>query len=882
MENSIIPTLSLQSLRLFSFNVYHDLFPRGKEPSFPQIIAVADCFDRDEFVMPREVVIGSGKVVNDFGELLDCDQTFAFRFDVSSVIECDNYKDVLVTVSADEFGHGVAYIDRENVELLFKGLFKKSVSLARPLNDYARDPENYKEPCASGIDRYQLDVLARVAKALDRANGGNAAVGRVIKLGKAIVEKVGFTDTSFRREGRLIDARESLYQQAKEDNGETLQELIESAPIVDGKVHNIHPETGKFCSFHPNLCVVEPDTDELLEKSNYLISLSALCTVLSFKALMAFDLEFVPSMVAIALKANNLLEGLACAYYAAPCDSSKPDLLIPRETAYILCAIFDRGYYMSDLVSYIKAADCAAAKFFAEGSYKNYDIGLLPFEISLVGTTADAPDAAATPKAQKSVDASTTIAPEDAAKVAQGVAETTDAIVLNSDEPKALEPEQVQAPEQVPELSAPDADFELNPNAKHRLEVAMEAALGERDSSLDAEQDALAKELQAQIDAEAAESARMGFESAYNDLETADSADPSYWGDPDDDQEFDSANVNADSASDAFNGTDGADMSEPLSAEQDALKSAVHASTHLPVPTAPISMAQDDQGKDLQTDFLPDEWRDWDQAVAGVYIPNVGTVAILPGDEAAGDYGCFSDIYRDSLIEDFDPESYVSIVDDPEFVELRDAEDNALQGRNPYAAESGVVANSFGLDSVQELTYEKPMLKPRGWGSFDFESTNPYFNESTKRFEVDLKGGCNELERFTLKGIVLRFIPVEPNMYRLPDGGAFVTFGFTNSRKSTLVDVDSFFKAWLNLLHEKIQGCDVAELYQFGQKEIPLTKVLKRDLFRLVLDWGGTFVPLQALLRLSDNYNSILLDSALFCLRVGEVRVKNAADVYAA
>ena len=74
----------------------------------------------------------------------------------------------------------------------------------------------------------------------------------------------------------------------------------------------------------------------------------------------------------------------------------------------------------------------------------------------------------------------------------------------------------------------------------------------------------------------------------------------------------------------------------------------------------------------------------------------------------------------------------------------------------------------------------------------------------------------------------------------------------------------------------------MAELYQFGQKEIPLTKVLKRDLFRLVLDWGGTFVPLQALLRLSDNYNSILLDSALFCLRVGEVRVKNAADVYAA
>ena len=876
METSIIPTLSLQSLRLFNLRNHCDLFPRGKEPSFPQIIAVADCFDRDEFVLPREVVIGSGKVVNDLGELWDCDQTFAFRFDVPSVIECDNYKDVLVTVSADEFGHGVAYIDRENVELLFKGLFNKSVSLSRPLNDYARDPANYKEPCASGIDRYQLDVLVRVAKALDRANGGNAAVGRVIKLGKAIVEKVGFTDTSFRREGRLIDARESLYQQAKEDNGETLQELIESAPIVDGKVHNIHPETGKFCSFHPNLCVVEPDTDELLEKSNYLISLSALCTALSFKALMAFDLEFVPSMVAIALKANNLLEGLACAYYAAPCDSSKPDLLIPRETAYILCAIFDRGYCMSDLVSYIKAADCAAAKFFAEGSYKNYDIGLLPFEISLVGTTADAPDAAATPKAQKSVDASTTIAPEDAAKVAQGVAETTDAIVLNSDEPKALEPEQVQAPE----LGAPNLD--LSAEVNRRLGAAMAAALGERDSSLDAEQDALAKELQAQIDAEAAESARMGLESVYNDLETADSADPSYWGDPDDDQEFKDADVNADSASDAFNGTDGADMSEPLSAEQDAFKSAVHASTHLPVPTAPISMAQDDQGKDLQTDFLPDEWRDWDQAVAGVYIPNVGTVAILPSDEAAGDYGCFSDVYRDSLIEDFDPESYVSIIDDPEFVELRDAEDNALQGRNPYAAESGVVANSFGLDSVHEITYQKPMLRPRGYGSFEFESTNPYFNESTKRFEVDLKGGCDELERFTLKGIVLRFIPVDPDMYRLPDGGAFVTFGFTNSRKSTLVDVDSFFKAWLNLLHEKIQGCDVAELYQFGQKEIPLTKALKRDLFRLVLDWGGVFVPLHALLEATIDYSSTLLNSALFCLYVGEVRVKNAADVYAA
>ena len=876
METSIIPTLSLQSLRLFNLRNHCDLFPRGKEPSFPQIIAVADCFDRDEFVLPREVVIGSGKVVNDLGELWDCDQTFAFRFDVPAVIECDNYKDVLVTVSADEFGHGVAYIDRENVELLFKGLFNKSVSLSRPLNDYARDPANYKEPCASGIDRYQLDVLVRVAKALDRANGGNAAVGRVIKLGKAIVEKVGFTDTSFRREGRLIDARESLYQQAKEDNGETLQELIESAPIVDGKVHNIHPETGKFCSFHPNLCVVEPDTDELLEKSNYLISLSALCTALSFKALMAFDLEFVPSMVAIALKANNLLEGLACAYYAAPCDSSKPDLLIPRETAYILCAIFDRGYCMSDLVSYIKAADCAAAKFFAEGSYKNYDIGLLPFEISLVGTTADAPDAAATPKAQKSVDASTTIAPEDAAKVAQGVAETTDAIVLNSDEPKALEPEQVQAPE----LGAPNLD--LSAEVNRRLGAAMAAALGERDSSLDAEQDALAKELQAQIDAEAAESARMGLESVYNDLETADSADPSYWGDPDDDQEFKDADVNADSASDAFNGTDGADMSEPLSAEQDAFKSAVHASTHLPVPTAPISMAQDDQGKDLQTDFLPDEWRDWDQAVAGVYIPNVGTVAILPSDEAAGDYGCFSDVYRDSLIEDFDPESYVSIIDDPEFVELRDAEDNALQGRNPYAAESGVVANSFGLDSVHEITYQKPMLRPRGYGSFEFESTNPYFNESTKRFEVDLKGGCDELERFTLKGIVLRFIPVDPDMYRLPDGGAFVTFGFTNSRKSTLVDVDSFFKAWLNLLHEKIQGCDVAELYQFGQKEIPLTKALKRDLFRLVLDWGGVFVPLHALLEATIDYSSTLLNSALFCLYVGEVRVKNAADVYAA
>ena len=875
MENSIIPTLSLQSLRLFTFNNYHELFPR-KEPSFPEIIAAVDDFAHADFVMPREVVIGTGSYKESSGEVYDCRKTFAFRFDVPSVIECDNYKDVLVTVSADEFGHGTAYIDRENVELLFKGLFNKSVSLSRPLNDYARDPENYKEPCASGIDRYQLDVLVRVAKALDRANGGNAAVGRVIKLGKAIVEKVGFNDTYFSREGHLIDARSSLYQQAMEDNGETLRELIESAPVVDGKVHNIHPVTGCFSSFHPDLCVVEPDSDELLEKSNYLISFSALCTVLNYSVLQAFDLEFVPSMVAIALKANNLLDGLARAYYAAPCDSSKPDLLIPRETAYILFAIFDRGYRINSLSFYIKSADYAAAKFFAEGRCSGYGLGLLPFEISLVGTTADAPDAAATPKTQETVVASTTIAPEDAAKVAQGVAETADAIVLNSDEPKALEPEQVQAPE----LGAPNLD--LSAEANRRLGAAMAAALGERDSSLDAEQDALAKELQAQIDAEAAESARMGFESVCNDLETADSADPSYWGDPDDDQEFDSANVNADSASDASNGTDGVDMSEPLTPEQDALKSAVHASTHLPVPTAPISMAQDDQGKDLQTDFLPDEWRDWDQAVAGVYIPNVGTVAILPSDEAAGDYGCFSDVYRDSLIEDFDPESYVSIVDDPEFVELRDAEDNALQGRNPYAAESGVVANSFGLDSVQELTYEKPMLKPRGWGSFDFETTNPYFNESTKRFEVDLKGGCNELEHFTLKGIVLRFIPVEPNMYRLPDGGAFVTFGFTNSRKSTLVDVDSFFKAWLNLLHEKIQGCDVAELYQFGQKEIPLTKVLKRDLFRLVLDWGGTFVPLQALLRLSDNYNSILLDSALFCLRVGEVRVKNAADVYAA
>lgn len=878
MENSIIPTLSLQSLRLFTFNNYHDLFPRGKEPSFPELIAASHDFAYADFAMPREVVIGNGSYKDESsGEVYDSRKTFAFRFDVPSVIECDNYNDVLVTVSADEFGHGTAYIDRENVELLFKDLFKKSVSLSRPLNDYARDPGNSKEPCAAGIDRYQLDVLVRVANALDRANGGGAATGRVIKLAKAIVEKVGFTDTYSQREGLLIDARMSLYQQALKDNGETLRELIESAPVVDGKVHNIHPESGEFCSFHPNLCVVEPDSDELLEKSNYLISFSAFCTVLNYSAMSAFELDIVPSMLAIALKANNLLDGLGRAYYAAPCDSSKPDLLIPRETAYILFAMFDRGYRLNNLSFYIKAADFAAAKFFAEGCYNGYGLGLLPFEISLVGTTADAPDAAtAAPKAQETVATETTIAPEDAAKVAMGVTETADAIVLNSDEPKALEPEQVQAPE----LGAPNLD--LSAEANRRLGAAMAAALGERDSSLDAEQDALAAELQAQLDAEAAESARMGFESVCNDLETADSADPSYWGDQELDQEFGNASINVERASNASNGTDGGDMSEPLTTEQDTLKSAVHASTHLPALTAPISMAQDDQGKDLQTDFLPDEWRDWDQAVAGVYIPNVGTVAILPSDEAAGDYGCFSDVYRDSLIEDFDPESYVSIVDDPEFVELRDAEDNALQGRNPYAAESGVVANSFGLDGVQELTYEKPMLKPRGWGSFDFETTNPYFNESTKRFEVDLEGGCNELEHFTLKGIVLRFVPVEPNMYRLPDGGAFVTFGFTNSRKSTLVDVDSFFKAWLNLLHEKIQGCDVAELYQFGQKEIPLTKVLKRDLFRLVLDWGGTFVPLQALLRLSDNYNSILLDSALFCLRVGEVRVKNAADVYAA
>lgn len=881
MENSIIPTLSLQSLRLFTFNNYHDLFPRGKEPSFPRVLAVVEQLDSLDFAMPAKLVIGNGQFYSRaLRRVTESGKTYAYRFDVPSVIECDNYRDVLVSVRTDEFGHGTAYIDRENVELLFKGLFKKSVSLSRPLNDYARDPENCKEPCASGIDLYQLDVLVRVASALDRANKNNAATGRVIKLAKAIVEKVGLKERSLLGK---YNATRSLKEQAEEDNGETLRELIESAPVVDGKVHSIHLVNDAYNRpYRPDVCVVEPDTEELLNQSNYLISLSAFCAALTATVLECVELDLVPSMVAIALKANGLLNGLGRAYYAAPCDSSKADLLIPRETALILCFMFGTEFDVSKATAYIESADFAATLFFAEGRHANYSVGLMPFENTLVGTTADAPDAAtAAPKAQETVATEATIAPENAAKVAMGVAETAGAIVINP-EPKALEPEQVQAPEQVPELSAPDADFELNPNAKHRLEVAMEAAFGLRNPVLDAEQDALAAELQAQLDAEAAESARMGLESVYNDLETADSADPSYWGDPDDNQEFDSANVNADSASNAFNDVDGGDMSEPLTPEQDALKSAVHASTHLPVPTAPISMAQDDQGQDLQTDFLPDEWRDWDQAVAGVYIPNVGTVAILPSDEAAGDYGCFSDVYRDSLIEDFDPESYVSIVDDPEFVELRDAEDNALQGRNPYAAESGVVANSFGLDSVQELTYEKPMLKPRGWGSFDFETTNPYFNESTKRFEVDLEGGCNELERFTLKGIVLRFVPVEPNMYRLPDGGAFVTFGFTNSRKSTLVDVDSFFKAWLNLLHEKIQGCDVAELYQFGQKEIPLTKVLKRDLFRLVLDWGGIFVPLQALLRLSDNYNSILLDSALFCLRVGEVRVKNAADVYAA
>ena len=168
------------------------------------------------------------------------DTVIPITFFVPEVVEINGVQAVIETDQSGRFGK--VFMERSDIDQLFSGLCDKVAPVSRMLNTYER---NHGDGCRDTAGRYEFDAVCRVAVALRRSvflRGEVKAVydsvaQRLHAFIKGFIEHINCPSLSLMF--RPQDPREVLYEQAVAEGNSTYQNLLASAPTVNGKVYGV-------------------------------------------------------------------------------------------------------------------------------------------------------------------------------------------------------------------------------------------------------------------------------------------------------------------------------------------------------------------------------------------------------------------------------------------------------------------------------------------------------------------------------------------------------------------------------------------------------------------------------------------------------------------
>lgn len=337
-------------------------------------------------VLPETVIIA------------DC--VIPITFSVHESVEINGVQAVIETDQSGRFGK--VFMGRGDIDQLFSGLCDKVAPVSRMLNTYER---NHGAGCRDAAGRYEFDAVCRLAVALRRSlllrGEVKAVYDSVAQRLHAFIQ--GFLECIHCPSLSLLfpqqDSRELLYKQAVAEGNSTYQDLLASAPTVNGKVYGVVDhlvQVSVSCS--PNgfasvggldertmfLQAISQASDLSAKKSAYWISLPSLCTLMES----GFCEHIDPNMMAMFIADNGMASAVSkcCVDWLG---TEQQVLLVPIDVAYLITMVF--GHYPAEvyvLEALEKAAECDF--MVSDVSFKAQDqMGASCFHVKFLGLTAD-------------------------------------------------------------------------------------------------------------------------------------------------------------------------------------------------------------------------------------------------------------------------------------------------------------------------------------------------------------------------------------------------------------------------------------------------------------------------------------------------------------
>lgn len=328
------------------------------------------------------------------------DTVVPITFSVPEVVEINGVRAVIEVDQSGRFGK--VFVGRSDIDQLFSGLCDKVAPVSRMLNTYER---NHGAGCRDTAGRYEFDAVCRVAVALRRSvllRGEVKAVydsvaQRLHAFIQGVIEYVNCPSLSFLF--RSQDPRDALYEKAMAEGNSAYQDLLASAPTVNGKVYGVvdnliqvsvsstptgFASVGGLDERTMFLQAISQASDPCAKKCAYWISLPSLCMLMA----RGFGEQISHNMMAMFIAANDLSSAVSKCFVDW-LGIEQQVLLVPIDVAYLITMVF--GHYTSEvyvLEALEKAAECdfkvSAVSFKARGQ-----LGASCFHVEFLGLTAD-------------------------------------------------------------------------------------------------------------------------------------------------------------------------------------------------------------------------------------------------------------------------------------------------------------------------------------------------------------------------------------------------------------------------------------------------------------------------------------------------------------
>lgn len=328
------------------------------------------------------------------------DTVIPITFSVPEVVEINGVRAV---IEADQSGRfGKVFMGRSDIDQLFSGLFDKVAPVSRMLNTYEC---NHGAGCRDTAGRYEFDAVCRVAVALRRSL---LLRGEVKAVYDSVAQRLhvfikGFIDyincPSLSLMFRPQDPRDALYEKAMAEGNSAYQDLLASAPTVNGKVYGVvdnliqvsvsstptgFASVGGLDERTMFLQAISQASDPCAKKCAYWISLPSLCMLMES----GFCEHIAPNMMAMFIADNGMASAVSkcCVDWLG---TEQQVLLVPIDVAYLITMVF--GHYPAEvyvLEALEKAAECDF--MVSDVSFKAQDqMGASCFHVKFLGLTAD-------------------------------------------------------------------------------------------------------------------------------------------------------------------------------------------------------------------------------------------------------------------------------------------------------------------------------------------------------------------------------------------------------------------------------------------------------------------------------------------------------------